>query len=209
MTSTEFAYKKTVEKPRTTPLARLFVWVGTHAVLSGFLGGVCVVLIAMATAFEGVKKAPTEAMILSAIVVLVWTVLVGLMGSFFRRQGVMRLEVHRAIRAGDELFRWRENADVLLEIEAPNYEILAADLPEFPSDSAPDLSSNKGQLDKLATVFLRVSGKGGSFVLETQTSTAEALQYKRVPGDEKMAVDEALPVALASRVMLYAERKAV
>lgn len=192
MTHTEFAYKKVIDRPRTTPVARAFVWVGNHALLSGFLGGICVVLFAMASAFEGVKKAPTEALIISALVVGVWTVLIGFMGKFFARQGVVRLEVHRAIRAGDDLFRWREGAETLVEIDAPTYTIRAADRPD---EIAPDTP---------VAVFLTVSGQGKSFVLETQVLSSEAEQYQRVsePGE----VDETLPIALASRVLLYGER---
>lgn len=198
MTSTEFAYKKIIERPRTTALARLFVWIGTHSVLSGFLGGICVVLFAMGSAFEGVKKAPTQALIISALVVLAWTILVGLMGKFFVRQGMVELEVHRAILAGEALFRWRENAGVLLEIEQPTYEIVAA----------PGLSLEEKPSDAPSTVYLKVEGQGKRFVLETQITRAEASQYEELPSDHELEVDEAMPIALASRVLLYAERKA-
>jgi len=196
MTHTEFAYKKVVERPRTTWLARAFVWVGNHALLSGFLGGICVVLFAMGSAIEGVKKAPTEALIISALVVGVWTVLIGFMGKFFARQGVAQLELHRAILAGDDLFRWREGAEVLVEIDAPTYTIRAATPPE----KSPDARD--------ATVFLTVTGAGGRFVLETKISADEARQYQQISPQELGQVDETLPIALASRVLLYGERNA-
>lgn len=194
MTQTEFAYKKVVERARTTGLARALVWVGEHAWLSGFLGGVLVVLIAMLSASGGVKKAPTEALIISALVVGVWTVLIGFMGPFFARQGRVQVEVHRAILAGDDLFRWRQGAEVLLEIEQPTYTIRAAAQPD---DLAPNTPT---------AVFLTVSGAGKQFVLQTQVRASEAEPYQHMSPGEPGEVDETLPIALASRVLLYGER---
>jgi hypothetical protein len=198
MPDIQLAYKTIIEKPRTGPVARFLGLIGAHPALSGFIGGVCVVLIAMASAFGGVKNAPVAAMIISAIVVLVWTILVWLMGGFFARQAVAQIPVRRDIEAGDDEFRWLQDGEELARIAEPVYEIFSKPAPAEIADD---------QRDQPRPVWLVVSGEGGSFVLETKLTAAEALEYDEISGDS-LEVDETLPRSLASRILNQAERSA-
>lgn len=194
MSDIEFSYQTFQQRVRTGPVSRLLGWIGAHAARSGFVAGVLAVLVAMGSAWEGVRAAPAAALIISAVVVAAWTVLVWAMGSFFRRQALMQVAVRRQISAGPAQFVWMQDDAVLCAISQPKYRVLAA--PMAQKFRAP------AQSGRPWPVWLVVQGEDDArFVLETQVTRERALQYEEVSADQLSAVDEKLPTALALRLL--------
>lgn len=201
MTDIEFSYQTLQEQVRSGPVGRLLGWVGAHAAQSGFVAGVLVVLVAMGSAWQGVKAAPGAALVISAVVVAAWTGLVWAMGSFFRRQAVMQVAVRRQITAGAAQFVWTQDGAQLCAIAQPQYRVLAAPMAE--KFRAP------AQRERPWPVWLVVQGADGArLVLETQVTRERALQYEEVSADQVVTVDEKLPTALALRLLSFAHADA-
>lgn len=119
MTDVQIAYNTVVEEPRTGWLGNLLRWMGNHPILAGLLGGLGAVGVAMARAFEGVRNAPFDALIISSIVVIVWMVLFYFLRGFFSRQAIRSVEFRRDIEVSDEGFRWTQEDDELVHITSP------------------------------------------------------------------------------------------
>jgi hypothetical protein len=171
---------------------------GNHPVLAGLFGGASAVGIAMAWAFEGVRAAPIDAAIISAIVVVVWMVLFYFLRSFFARQAIRQIEVRRDLEASTQEFCWRQDGDVLEKVESPAFTLYSTPVPEHMLDER--------NIDQPWPVWLVVSGEGGRFVLETKITAGEASAYEAVDDAVVAATDEVLPTGLASTLLSCANR---
>lgn len=200
MPEAQISYTTVLEEPRTGPVGRAMRWIGAHPVLAGLCGGLIAVLIAVVSSFEGVRNAPVDALIISAIVVVVWIVLFYFLSSFFARQAIRRFEVRRDIEADDDLFRWLEANEERVRIEAPTYRLYSTDVPEHMLEAR--------SVDQPWPVWLVVSGEDTRFVMETKITAGEAAHYDEVPDEVIEATDEELPTTLASPLLSCADRAA-
>ncbi len=198
MSDVQVSYKTVVEKPRTGWLGKSLRWMGNHPILAGFVGGTGAVLVAMARAFEGVRAAPMDALIISAIVVIVWIVLFYFLRGFFSRQAIRIAEVRRDIEVSPEQFRWLQDDEELQRIGAPSFSLKTTALPE-------EMRSER-KADQPWPVWLIVQGEGGRFVLESKITAKEASAYEEIDEATIEATDEALPTGLASPLLSCAER---
>lgn len=200
MSDIEISYTTVVEKPRTGPVGNFMRWLGDHPLLAGLIGGVGAVLIAMASAFEGVAHAPFEALVISTLVVLVWMVLFLFLSSFFSRQAIAQVEVRRDIEASAERFCWLQDGEPLVSIDAPTYELRSTEVPDYMGEER--------NADQPWPVWLIVSGGGDAgFVMETKITAGEAGGYERVSDEVQARTDEVLPTTLASPLISLADRK--
>ncbi|QDG52620.1 hypothetical protein FIV42_18315 [Persicimonas caeni] len=198
MTEVRIAYTTVLEEPRTGWLGEALRWMGKHPILAGLVGGLAAVLFAVARAFEGVRSAPFDALIISAIVVIVWMVLFYFLRGFFTRQALRTVEVRRDIEVTDEGFRWLQDDEELVKIEEPRFELF--------STPVPDEKLDERKRDQPWPVWLVVSGRDGRFVLESKITAGEASEYPKVDDEVLEATDEALPTGLASSLLSCAGR---
>ncbi len=199
MSDAHISYTTVIEQPRTGAFGALMRWMSAHPLLAGLIGGILAVLLAMSQAFEGVQTAPTDALIISAIVVVVWVVLFFFLRGFFASQAVSRLEVRRDIDADEASFSWLENGQALVDVDQPSYELFSIALPE-------DLQGEH-HADKAWPVWLVVTGEGGQFVMETKVTVGEARNYEAITDELLESTDETLPTGLASSLLNLAERQ--
>lgn len=165
---------------------------------AGLAGGLGAVIVAMARAFEGVRKAPVDALTISAIVVIVWMVLFYFLRGFFQRQALRSVELRRDIEVSDAMFRWLQEGDELMSLEEPSFALY--------STPVPDEMQSERKRDQPWPVWLVVSGIGGRFVLESKITAGEASAYPKVDEEVIEATDEALPTGLASSLLSRAGR---
>ena len=171
----------------------LAAWIGAHPIWGGVIGGLCVVVIAVAVVPGAVASAPLEVAVLSAMVVAVWTVLFYLMRDFFGRMGEAEIEEAYRFQVDEEGFEWRRGDQVLVEMTEPSWELYAV--------RAVDEEEKR---DAAVSVYLVVRGDGEEFVLETKVTAEEASGYPVWEGEAEP--DETLPVHLASSLLQKGRR---
>jgi hypothetical protein len=193
MSETRVSYKTVVEKPRTGWAGRLLGWIARHPLWTGLIGGGLAVAIAMARAFEGVRTAPLDAAIISAVVIVVWVVLFYFLRGFFARQTVRRVEVRRDLVADEDRLCWLEDDRELRRIDQPAYTLYSTDVPE-------EMAEERHR-DKPWPVWLVVTGGDEQLVIETKITAGEAANYDEVDDGIVEQADEVLPTALASPLL--------
>jgi hypothetical protein len=154
------------------------------------IAGLGVVAIATVRVPGVLASSPVNALVLSAMVVGVWTVLFFFMRSFFERQGYVDRETTRRLIWKEVLFRWEEGESVLAEVRGPEVclkrpagsgerEIVSEEEPH-PVWIVIDGEQTAGEVE----VPLR---------LETKVTAGEAVQYEIDGGgeaDDELSVGE-------------------
>ncbi len=190
----EFSYRKPRAVERDDGFGRLARWMGDHPIAAGLIAGLAVVGIAVASVPGALTSAPQEALVLSGLVVGVWTVLFFLMRQFFRDMGQTEIEETFSMRLDDEAFVWEQDEEVEVELERPGLTLYAArriDGEEAGSEPA--------------EVYLVIEGEDGErFILETSVTEQEAAEY---PVAEGLEADESLPIHMASGLLQRVERE--
>jgi hypothetical protein len=189
----EFSYRKPRAVERDDAFGRVARWMGDHPIAAGLIAGLGVVGIAVASVPGALTSAPREALVLSGLVVGVWTMLFFLMRQFFRDMGQTEIEETFSMQLDDEAFVWEREGEIEVELAGPRLSLYAArPIDEEAAGSEP------------AEVYLVIEGdEGGRFVLETSVTEQEAAEY---PIGEGLEADESLPIHMASGLLQRVER---
>lgn len=193
------SYRRGVLRPRADLYGRITGWLGAHPFLGGLIGGLTVVGIAAASAWEGVTTVPSVAAILSAIVILTWVVLFYFLRSFFAGQAV-REAYERYVFSYDEegALLWERDGEEVARVRAPRFEIYAEPGME---------AANPGQRDPW-TVWLKVAGENDDqMIVETRVTAGEAGAYSAADEAMMEGTDEELPIGVASALLQEADRR--
>ncbi len=200
----DIAYRTSVEKPRPGALGSSLRWIADHPLAAGALCGLAVVLIAAAMRPAGVAAEPLIAAALSAMVILVWTVLFFLMRSFFDAQSRIAHPVQRRILIDDDhRASWLEDDEPRRRFDDATISLLTNPVPDA-------MGKSEGPRRKKATawpVWIVIHPQDQPpedkphLVFETRDSATRARAYGAVPSPVIEATDERLPRAIAAPLL--------
>ncbi len=203
----DIAYRTAVDHPRPGPLGSLLRWIADHPIAAGALSGLGVVIIASVMRPAGVAAEPLIAAALSAMVIIVWTVLFFLMRSFFDAQSRIQQPVKRHIQIdADRRATWLQDDEPLKTFDDATVSLLTNPVPDA-------IGQRDGPRRRDATawpIWIVIHPKGQDpsdephLVFETRDSAARSRDYDPVTSSIIDATDERLPRAIAAPLIHFA-----
>ena len=185
-------------RERSGPYGWLMRQIAARPIRAGLLGGLVAVAIALVRGWKGVQAMPEAAVILCALVILVWCVLFFFMRNFFTQQITEQVEVVRRLQlTPEDGFVWTQGSQILREAASPSWRLCR---PIDIKHTAPSSEEHP------TTVWLVMTSaddpaprleRGVLFVLETKVMWQEARHYPM----EVHQPDETLPSHVASPLL--------
>lgn len=191
----DILYRTQMTRKRPGPYGALMRHVAAHPVTAGCVGGLIAIGIALARGWKGASAMPEAAVVLCALVLVVWAVIFYFTRGFFARQTTEVVEVVRKLHVSTAqgLLWTQTGGDELCVVERPLWRICRAS-GEAPGEEHPwcvwvivtSQDDEGARLDKPAR-----------FVLETRVMWQEARRYPM----ESHERDELLPSHVASPLL--------
>lgn len=194
----EITYSTTTSVKRTGPVGRLLGWLGAHPLWGGLLCGLLVVLIAALRSPGGVRSEPLTAALLSAFVILAWSILFFVMRGFFEDQSYRHYGVIRRIVLGDGEALWEQDGEILRRIREPQIRLLASPMPE-------EVRAGSGSQAWPVWILIEGVEEERPLVIETRDSAERAREYEELTQEIAENTDELLPRALIVPLLARAE----